>query len=350
MSLDLAAAPTSARAIARAREIVTTSLDAMASGGMYDHIGGGFARYSVDREWLVPHFEKMLYDQALLVRVYAHAAVALDEPRSAPGRGRDRRATCCATCASPPAGSRRPRTPTRPAPTGTATRACSTRGPSTRSRAVLGADADAALATTGSPPRATSRAARSPTASTPAASSARPPAIEDARRRLFEAREQRPRPGLDDKVLTEWNALMVAALAEAGVAARRADWIDAAVAPADFLLRELRRPGRALVPLVARRRRSRRPATTRSPPTTPPRRRLHPPRRGDRRGPLDRRGDGRRRHPARPLLGRRPRRPVHDARRRRGARRPPEGPLRQRHAVGQLDGRRRPLPPRRAHR
>ena len=63
------------------REIVTTSLDAMASGGMYDHIGGGFARYSVDREWLVPHFEKMLYDQALLVRVYAHAAVALDEPR-----------------------------------------------------------------------------------------------------------------------------------------------------------------------------------------------------------------------------------------------------------------------------
>ena len=63
------------------REIVTTSLDAMASGGMYDHIGGGFARYSVDREWLVPHFEKMLYDQALLIRVYAHAAVALGEPR-----------------------------------------------------------------------------------------------------------------------------------------------------------------------------------------------------------------------------------------------------------------------------
>ena len=63
------------------RQIVTTSLDAMASGGMYDHIGGGFARYSTDREWLVPHFEKMLYDQALLVRVYAHAAVALEHPR-----------------------------------------------------------------------------------------------------------------------------------------------------------------------------------------------------------------------------------------------------------------------------
>ena len=82
MSLDLVLRrPPAARATRGLREIVTTSLDAMASGGMYDHIGGGFARYSVDREWLVPHFEKMLYDQALLVRVYAHAAVALDEPR-----------------------------------------------------------------------------------------------------------------------------------------------------------------------------------------------------------------------------------------------------------------------------
>src|SRR3954465_5431245 len=53
--------------------MVMTSLDAMASGGMYDHLGGGFARYSVDGQWLVPHFEKMLYDQALLARVYLHA-------------------------------------------------------------------------------------------------------------------------------------------------------------------------------------------------------------------------------------------------------------------------------------
>ncbi len=81
MSLDLVLFAQSRTGDAGAREIVTTSLDAMASGGMYDHIGGGFARYSVDREWLVPHFEKMLYDQALLVRTYAHAAVALTEPR-----------------------------------------------------------------------------------------------------------------------------------------------------------------------------------------------------------------------------------------------------------------------------
>ncbi len=52
--------------------MITTTLDAMAAGGMYDQIGGGFARYSVDRQWLVPHFEKMLYDNALLTRAYTH--------------------------------------------------------------------------------------------------------------------------------------------------------------------------------------------------------------------------------------------------------------------------------------
>ncbi len=52
---------------------VTTTLDAMASGGIYDHLGGGFARYSTDRAWMVPHFEKMLYDNALLARLYLHA-------------------------------------------------------------------------------------------------------------------------------------------------------------------------------------------------------------------------------------------------------------------------------------
>ena len=49
-------------------EVVTTTLDAMASGGIYDHLGGGFSRYSVDDRWLVPHFEKMLYDNALIPR------------------------------------------------------------------------------------------------------------------------------------------------------------------------------------------------------------------------------------------------------------------------------------------
>ncbi|MGA1362912.1 MAG: thioredoxin domain-containing protein, partial [Ilumatobacteraceae bacterium] len=63
------------------RRVVTVSLDAMACGGMYDHIGGGFARYSVDRRWLVPHFEKMLYDQALLARTYVRAWRSLGHQR-----------------------------------------------------------------------------------------------------------------------------------------------------------------------------------------------------------------------------------------------------------------------------
>ena len=61
--------------------MVTTTLDAMASGGIYDHLGGGFARYSVDERWLVPHFEKMLYDQALLVPLYLHAWQVTGEAR-----------------------------------------------------------------------------------------------------------------------------------------------------------------------------------------------------------------------------------------------------------------------------
>ena len=263
----------------------------MASGGMYDHIGGGFARYSVDREWLVPHFEKMLYDQALLVRVYAHAAVALDETALAAGRRPRRSSTCCATCARPAAGSPRPRTPTPPGPTATATRASSTRGRPTRCDAVLGDDADAAARRSGASHRAaTSRAARSPTACTPAAGSARSPAIEDARRRLFEAREHAPAPGLDDKVLTEWNALMM-------LGARRGRRRCSAAPtgstppprPATSCASSCAAPtgagsGRG-TPTASRRppRRARRRPRR-------PRRRLHPAGRGDRRGPLDRRG------------------------------------------------------------
>ena len=62
-------------------DLVTKTLDAMAAGGMYDLVGGGFHRYSVDREWLVPHFEKMLYDNALLVSAYLHAWVVTGEER-----------------------------------------------------------------------------------------------------------------------------------------------------------------------------------------------------------------------------------------------------------------------------
>src|SRR3954470_20325855 len=73
MSLELLVREHARTGDAAALAVVTRSLDAMAAGGIHDHLGGGFARYSVDQRWLVPHFEKMLYDQALLARAYLHA-------------------------------------------------------------------------------------------------------------------------------------------------------------------------------------------------------------------------------------------------------------------------------------
>src|SRR3546814_16620484 len=67
-----ARAAAAARGDEAARAALVTTLDNMAAGGIYDHLGGGFARYAVDAVWLVPHFEKMLYDNVLLIRLYVH--------------------------------------------------------------------------------------------------------------------------------------------------------------------------------------------------------------------------------------------------------------------------------------
>ena len=75
------------------------TLKMMAYGGMYDQLGGGFARYSTDNEWLVPHFEKMLYDNALLARVYLHAWQVTGKPLYQAHCGRDA-GLCCARIAS----------------------------------------------------------------------------------------------------------------------------------------------------------------------------------------------------------------------------------------------------------
>ena len=291
MSLDLLLAVVPARpATSRAREIVTTSLDAMASGGMYDHIGFGFARYSVDREWLVPHFEKMLYDQALLVRVYAHAAVALDEPRwrqivaeTVEYVLRDLR--------QPDGGFSSAEDADSPGPDGHGHEGLFHTWTVDEVRDVLGADADAALEFWGIAAEGNFEGRSIPNRLHARGEFARPPAIEDARRRLFDARQQRPRPGVDDKVLTEWNALMISALAEAGAAARRAGRGSPPPSrPATSCASHLQRPGGRWFrswhadgrPRGPPRRARRRPRL--------PRRRVHPAGRGHRRGPLDRRG------------------------------------------------------------
>ena len=241
MSLDLILTSWLTSGDDGAREIVTTSLDAMASGGMYDHIGGGFARYSVDREWLVPHFEKMLYDQALFVRVYTHAATTLHESRwrqvvteTIDYVLRDLRQPAGGFSSAEDADS--------PGPDGHGHEGLFHTWTVDEVRAVLGADADLALEWFGITPAGNFEGRSIPNRLHARGDLARPAAIEDVRQRLFEARQQRPRPALDDKVLTEWNGLMIAALAEAGMLLGRPDWIDAAVAAGDFLRLELRQP------------------------------------------------------------------------------------------------------------
>ncbi|MET0458793.1 MAG: thioredoxin domain-containing protein [Ilumatobacteraceae bacterium] len=226
----------------RCREIVATSLDAMASGGMYDQIGFGFARYSVDRAWLVPHFEKMLHDQALLVRIYAHAAVALDEPRwrqivaeTVEYVRRDMRQPEGGFSSSEDADS--------PGPDGHGHEGLFHTWTVDEVRAVLGADAEPALEFWGITPEGNFEGRTIPNRLLARGQFERPPVVEDARQRLFAARQQRPRPGVDDKVLTEWNALMISALAEAGALLDEPEWIAVAAEAADFLCHHLRRAG-----------------------------------------------------------------------------------------------------------
>ena len=241
MSLDLVLTSWLTSGDDGARDIVATSLDAMASGGMYDHIGGGFARYSVDREWLVPHFEKMLYDQALLVRIYTHAATTLNESRWAQVVTetveyvlRDLRQPAGGFSSAEDADS--------PGPDGHGHEGLFHTWTVDEVRAVLGDDAAAALEWYGITPAGNFEGRSIPNRLHARGQWARSPSIEAARQRLFEAHEQRPRPGLDDKVLTEWNGLMISALAEAGMLLGRPDWIDAAVEAGDFLRLEMRRP------------------------------------------------------------------------------------------------------------
>ncbi|HEX6596496.1 MAG TPA: thioredoxin domain-containing protein [Acidimicrobiales bacterium] len=211
--------------------LVTTTLDAMASGGIYDHVGGGFHRYSVDREWLVPHFEKMLYDQALLARVYLHAWQVTGEQRHLQVASetidyvrRDLRHPEGGFYSSEDADSE---------------------GVEGKfyvwSRAeVQELGGDAAVDWYGVTPAGNFEGAN--ILIRPVRGDlVRPPEVEAARQALFERRETRVRPGLDDKVLTEWNGLFLATLAEAAAATGRSDWLDDARTGADFLLASLRR-------------------------------------------------------------------------------------------------------------
>ena len=227
------------------REILVTSLDAMASGGMYDHIGGGFARYSVDERWLVPHFEKMLYDQALLVRVYVRAALGLGGPEA--GRWaqvvRETVEYVLRDMREPEGGFSSAYDADSDDGSGHSHEGWFVTFTPAEVRAALGEPlAAAALEWWGITPGGNFEGRSIPHRIGARGAWQRPPEIERARTLLREARERRPWPLRDDKVILEWNALMAASLAEAGAALGEPEWIDAARGCVDFLAREMRGP------------------------------------------------------------------------------------------------------------
>ncbi|MGK5449325.1 thioredoxin domain-containing protein [Streptomyces radiopugnans] len=219
-----------------ALQMVEATCEAMARGGIYDQLGGGFARYSVDGAWIVPHFEKMLYDNALLCRVYAHLWRATGSERArrvaletADFMVRELRtpqgAFASALDADSDDGTGRHRegayyvwTPA-------------------ELRGVLGEeDAELAAAHFGVTEEGTfeegASVLRLPDADGPADAGR----IESVRSRLLAARSGRPRPERDDKAVAAWNGLAIAALAETGAYFDRPDLVEAATAAADLLV------------------------------------------------------------------------------------------------------------------
>jgi uncharacterized protein len=224
-------------------EVVAETLDAMLAGGIYDQVGGGFARYSVDAVWLVPHFEKMLYDNALLARAYLHAWQRL---------GRERYRRVCEETLD--------------------WMLREMRGPEGGFYSAVDADSEGVegrfYVWTPEQIREVLQGPQNPSSLSSeqverllgfwgvseagdfeganilhlaeGAEAEAPDGLDVARAALYEARARRVWPGLDDKRLTAWNALAIGALAEAGAVLGREDYLDAAVACAEFVLGALR--------------------------------------------------------------------------------------------------------------
>ncbi len=208
------------------------SLRAMASGGIFDQVGGGFSRYSVDAQWTVPHFEKMLYDNALLARAYLHGWLVSGD------------AVLQRTCEETLDWALREMLAT----DGGFFSALDADSEGVEGkfyvwsleqlRSALGDDdADAAIAWFGA-----SEGGNFEGLNILESRGAEPPAEQRARirARLLEQRSERVRPATDDKRLTSWNALMISALADAGAVLGRDDYLTAARECADFLLTRMR--------------------------------------------------------------------------------------------------------------
>ncbi|MEU6809268.1 thioredoxin domain-containing protein [Streptomyces sp. NPDC046831] len=220
-----------------ALQMAQDTCERMARGGMYDQLGGGFARYSVDRDWVVPHFEKMLYDNALLCRVYAHLwrATGSEEARrvaleTADFMVRELRTAEGGFASALDADS--------DDGTGRHVEGVFYVWTPAQLREVLGEE-DAGLAARcfGVTEEGTFEHGASVLQLPRQAEVFDAQRVASVRSRLFEARSRRPAPGRDDKVVAAWNGLAVAALAETGAYFDRPDLVDAAVGAADLLVR-----------------------------------------------------------------------------------------------------------------
>ena len=226
----------------QALKAVVHVLDAMSRGGMYDVVGGGFARYSVDNFWRVPHFEKMLYDNAQLTLIYLHAYLVTRESRF--------RHVCEETLDFVL------REMTCPQGGFYSSLDADSEGEEGKFyvwtqdelESILGTDfeffqAAYGITSHGNWEGKTVLQRALDDASLAARFKLDPTAtrrkLSESHRRLLQARDRRVRPGTDDKVLVMWNALALASFAEAGRYLKRQDYLDAAIRNARFLLDSL---------------------------------------------------------------------------------------------------------------
>ncbi|HYB02790.1 MAG TPA: thioredoxin domain-containing protein [Ktedonobacteraceae bacterium] len=231
-------------------EIVEVSLQHMANGGIYDQLGGGFHRYSVDAEWLVPHFEKMLYDNALFSRLYLHAYLVTGKPfyERIVEETLD---YVVREMVSPEGGFY-------------STQDADSEGEEGKFFTWTAEEIEAALlpedaplfmlyyGVTGDGNFEGKNILHVERDAQPVADEAQvslddlQSSLKRSREMLFKLREERVKPGRDEKILTSWNGLMLRSFAEAARYLDRPDYLQVAINNAEFLLRELNRNGRLL--------------------------------------------------------------------------------------------------------